>query len=218
MRTRNEKNNGNTLVETLVVISILGIFMGIALPGVSKSFRVISQVKQMTARYPNARLALGRMSEMIRHTYPAALDSGSSFVGKSSAIEAGAIMLPSDEITFPILDTSYGHLRSAQEITYRVDLIPEKGETLRGLVEKRSFAGALAGAGAEETIKGRIVGLNFRYLSDAAGSENWEEQWPPSSSDEAGGVPAAVEITIFVLGDISPEPKSFTTVVNIPSQ
>jgi prepilin-type N-terminal cleavage/methylation domain-containing protein len=217
MRIDNTKKGGMTLIETLVVISILGIFMGIAIPSVIKSFTLISQVKKTTVRYPNARKALGRISDRIRRTYPAALESGVPFVGKSAAIEAGEIKLPSDELSFMVLDTGYSHLRSAHEISYRLDLDPEKGETLRGLVEKRSFIGAVKESGAEETIPGNIVGLDFRYLDDSLEPAEWVEEWP-SAAGEANLVPAAVKITIFALGEISPKPKSFTTVVNVPSQ
>lgn len=218
MHSRKRKNRGMTLIEVLVVMAILGIFMAIAVPSVIKSFRLISQVKQMTIRYPNARKALGRMSDTIRQTYPAALRSGASFVGKSASLRAGEIMLPSDELSFPVLDTGYSHVRSAHEISYRLELDPAEGETLRGLVERRSFIGAAADAGIEEAMTGKIVGLNFRYLDDSLEPAEWVEEWPPSSSEKTVRVPAAVKITIFTLGAISPKPRSFTTVVNIPSQ
>ena len=206
-----------TLVETLVVISVLGIFMAIAIPSVIQSFALISKIKKTTVRYPNARKALGRISDRIRQTYPAASESGIPFVGKSAAIKAGELMLPSDELSFMVLDTGYSHVRSAHKISYRLDLAPEKGETLRGLVEKRSFIGAVEGSGVEETIPGNIVGLDFRYLDDSLEPAEWVEQWP-SAAGGANLAPAAVRITIFAMGEISPEPKSFTTVVNVPSQ
>lgn len=227
MDLRSKKDTGMTIIELLVVISILGIFMGIAVPTVIKSFKVISQVKQITVRYPTARKALARISTMIRQTYPAALASGAPFVGRNASFEAGGIMIPSDEISFPVLDTDYAHLRSTQEISYRLDLIVEGEDSRRGLVERRSFLGAAPGAGIEETIAGRIIGLDFRYLDDSTEPSRWVETWPPASPQEVdaaqvamqtAGLPAAVKITIFILGGISPQPKSFTTVVNIPSR
>ena len=223
MYSNKRKNRGMTLIETLVVISILGIFMAIAIPSVIQSFKVISQVKRLTIRYPSARKALLRMSDKIRRTYPSALKSGVAFVGKSSSVEAGEIMLPYDELSFPVLDTGYSHVRSTHEISYRLDLGSAEGKpaekrVLRGLVEKRTFIGAIEAAGAEETVWDRIVGLDFRYLNESVGPAEWVEEWPPPSAIKADAVPAAVRITIFVLGDISPEPRSFTTVVNIPSR
>ena len=94
-----------SLIEVIVVIAILGIFMAICVPSVIKSFKVTSQVKKMTVRYPDARKALERMSERIRRTYPAALQSGAAFEGKSSSVEVGGIMLPFDSLSFPVLDT-----------------------------------------------------------------------------------------------------------------
>jgi prepilin-type N-terminal cleavage/methylation domain-containing protein len=217
MQTGKLKSGGMTLVETLVVVSILGVFMAIAIPSVMQSFTLISQVKKTTVRYPNARKALGRISDKIRQTYPIALESGAPFVGESTAIEAGDLMLPSDELSFMVLDTGYSHVRSAHKISYRLDLDPEKGETLRGLIEERSFVGAVEGAGMEETVPGSIVGLDFRYLDDSTEPAEWVDEWPSAAGD-SNVVPAAVRITIFVLGEISPEPKSFTTVVNVPAQ
>lgn len=219
MLFQKKKNDGMTLIELLVVIAILGIFMGIAVPSVIKSVRLTSQVRRMTERYPNARNALTRMSDTIRSTYPAAVKSGIPFVGRNSSLEAGGVMLPSDELSFPVLDTGYSHVRSVQKVSYQLDLNPEKGESLRGLVEKRSFAGAAPDTGAEETIAGRIVGLDFRYLDDSVSPQVWAEQWPPASNNKKKKIlPAAVKITIFMLGEISPQPKSFTTIVNIPSK
>lgn len=212
------KDRGMTLLELLVVIAILGIFMSIAVPGVIRSFRLISQVKQTTARYPNARMALERMSETIRHTYPMAQFSGAPFIGKSDSVEASGIMLPYDELSFPILDTSYSHLRSAHKISYKLNLEPGEGEALGALIEKRSFIGAAENAGIEETIAEKVVGLDFRYLDDSLVPAEWTDEWPVSPEEETSRVPSAVKITILVLGEISPEPRSFTTVVNIPAQ
>jgi prepilin-type N-terminal cleavage/methylation domain-containing protein len=207
-----------TLIEVLVVIAILGIFMAICVPSVIKSFRVTSQVKNMTARYPDARKALARISDGIRRTYPTALQSGAAFEGKNSSIEIGGIMLPSDSLSFPVLDTAYSHVRSAHKISYSLDLAGTEGEPLRGLVEKRSFFGAVAEAGIEESMPGQIVGLDFRYLDDSLKPAQWVEVWPPSPEEQTDRVPAAVKITIFSLGEVSPEPKSFTTVANIPAR
>jgi prepilin-type N-terminal cleavage/methylation domain-containing protein len=219
MKPGRKKIRGMTLIEVLVVISILGIFMAIAMPAVMKSFRVTTRVKSMTIRYSDARKALGRISESIRRTYPAGLDHGISFEGKSASIEAGPIMLPHDRLSFPIIDTRYSHLRSAHRISYSLDLNPSEGETLRGLVEKRSFIGAKGEAGVEKTVTGKIVGLDFRYLDDSVDPAQWVEQWPPLNDTAGSGrVPAAIKTTIFVLGEISPEPKSFTTITNIPAR
>jgi prepilin-type N-terminal cleavage/methylation domain-containing protein len=215
-----------TLIELLAAIAVLGIFMGIALPSVIKSVHLTSQVRHVTERYPNSRKALNRMADTIRSAYPGAVESDILFVGASSSLEAGGIMIPSDELSFPILDTSYAHFRSVQRISYRVDLSSVEGEPLRGLVEHRSFAGAAPGTGMEETVLDRIVGLDFRYLDDSVSPQVWAQQWPPEAEGEAAGeaerkiarFPAAVKVTIFVLGDISPRPTSFTTIVNIPSK
>ena len=218
MNLRAIKNRGMTLIEVIVVIAILGIFMAICVPSVIKSFKVTSQVKKMTARYPDARKTLGRMSDRIRRTYPAAIQSGAPFEGKSSSVEVGGIMLPSDSLSFPVLDTGYSHVRSAHAISYSLDLVGAEGKARRGLVEKRSFIGAVAEAGIEENMAGNIVGIDFRYLDDSLKPAQWVEIWPPLSAEQVDRVPAAVKITILSLGEISPEPKSFTTVVNIPAR
>ncbi len=216
------KTRGMSLIEVIVVISIMGIFMGLAIPSVMQSFKLISRAKQMTARYPDARKTLDRMSKKIRRAFPTTLKSGAEFVGKSASIKAGDIMLPYDELSFPILDTDYAHLRSIHKISYKLDLgSPEDKTVLRGLVEKRSFIGAVEGAGTEESVWKSVVGLDFRYLDDSAEPAEWIEEWPPPSRGEAvraARAPAAVRITIFALGVISPEPRTFTTVVNVPSR
>ena len=86
MHVRMRKTSGTTVIEIVVVIAILGIFMAIAIPAVTKSFRLMSQTKRLTARYPNARRALDRVSDMVQQTYPAALASGVSFIGRAPTI------------------------------------------------------------------------------------------------------------------------------------
>jgi prepilin-type N-terminal cleavage/methylation domain-containing protein len=112
MRSSTSKNHGMTLIETLVVISILGIFMAIAIPSVIKSFTLITQIKKMTVRYPNARKALVRMSDTMRRAYPAAPESSTPFVGKSASIEAGDLVLPSDEYRIVWISTQEKGKRS----------------------------------------------------------------------------------------------------------
>ncbi|UCD58689.1 MAG: hypothetical protein JSV16_06160, partial [Candidatus Hydrogenedentota bacterium] len=85
----------------------------------------------------------------------------------------------------------------------------------------------------------------FEYLDDSVDPPEWVEEWPPTSTGEVtagpdpgvpkpaetarppslepaapGSVrpPRAVKITVFMLGEISPRPTSFTTVVNVPSR
>jgi prepilin-type N-terminal cleavage/methylation domain-containing protein len=211
-----------TMIELLVVIAILGIFMGIAVPGVTKSFQAMSQVKRLTARFPEARESLDTMSQTLRSAFPKAVTDGETFVGKSAAYEAGGIRIPSDELSFPILDSAYAHLRSAQRISYRLSLDRNDDETPAGLIQTRSFIGAESGTGVRKTILERAVGLDLRYLDDRQEPAQWVEEWPPASLDSSSGqdalLPAAVKITVFMFGEVSPQPTSFTTVVNLPAR
>ena len=234
MHWRMRKDSGMTIIEIVVVIAILGIFMAIAIPTVTKSFRLMSQTKRLTARYPNARRALDRVSDMVQQTYPAALASGASFIGRNGSFEAGGVRIPSDELSFPVLDTKYAHVRSVQKISYRLELNPKEEEAHRGLVQTRSFPEAAPESGIKETIFERVVGLDFSYLDNSLDPPQWVSEWPPTSgtsselddSGEAGQraepqstrLPEAVKITIFVPGEISPRPKTFATVVNVPSR
>ena len=78
MPMRQREDTGMTVLEILVVIAILGIFMGIAIPSVTRAFRSMEHVKGLTSRYPEARRALGRISDMVRQTYPAAFAAEAS--------------------------------------------------------------------------------------------------------------------------------------------
>jgi prepilin-type N-terminal cleavage/methylation domain-containing protein len=224
---RRKRNVGTTLIELLVVIAILGIFMGIAIPSVIKSSHAMEQAKRLTARYPNAHRALDQISNTLRQTYPAALAMGESFVGQSESYEAGGISLPLDRLSFPILDTKYAHLRSVQRISYELEKNTEPENVPMALMGMRSFLDAPADKGIKETVLGRVVGLDFRYLDDSTDPPQWISQWPPESANEIASdakatrpdrVPQAVEITIFMLGEISARPKSFSIVVNVPSR
>jgi len=247
MRVRLERNEGMTLIEIIVVIMILGIFMAIAVPGITKSFRAMDQAKRLTARYPRARAALDQISNMLRQTYPAAFSAESAFIGRSSSFEAGGIKLPSDELTFPVLDTKYAHVRSAQMVSYQLELKPSEEDSARGLVQRRTFLGTGSTTIIEETVLERVVGLDFNYLDDSTDPPQWVNEWPPPAAEGEGSssllkeavekirevvsgaptaaapenvnrVPGAVKITIYVPGEISPKPKSFTTVTNIPAR
>lgn len=223
MQSRLEKAEGMTIVELLVVIAILGIFMGIAIPSVSRSFRSMDQAKRMTARYPDAWRALEQVSNMLRQTFPAAIASGEAFVGRSGAYAAGGAMIPSDELRFPILDTAYGHVGSAQRISYRLDLGSGQEDSPMSLVQTRSSLGAAAEAGVKETLLPGAMGLDFSYLDGSSDPPEWVQEWPPLPAQEATvpdsvRLPKAVKVTVFMLGAISPRPTSFTTVVNVPSE
>lgn len=224
---RRRQNTGTTLIELLVVIAILGIFMGIAIPSVIKSSHAMEQAKRLTSRYPHAHRALDQISSTLRQTYPEALAMGESFIGQSESYEAAGINLPSDRISFPVLDTNYSHLRSVQRISYELEKSAEPDYSPMALMGMRSFLDAPADKGIKEPLLGRVVGLDFRYLDDSTDPPQWIGQWPPESAEEIvpgaessrpGRVPQAVEITIFMLGEISPQPTSFSTVVNVPSQ
>jgi prepilin-type N-terminal cleavage/methylation domain-containing protein len=233
MHSRLRKDGGMTMIELLVAIMILGIFMGIAVPGIIKSFQAMDQAKRLTARYPKSHKALEQMSRMLRQTYPTALSAESPFAGRSDSIEAGGVKLPFDDITFPVLDTKYAHVRSAQTISYRLELNPSEEDSPKGLVQTRSFLATDSTTVIKETILERIVGLDFSYLDDSVDPPRWENEWPPPVTEDGAApqseevavkiegairVPAAVKMTIFVPGEISPKPRSFTTVVNIPAR
>jgi hypothetical protein len=186
------------------------------------------------------------MSTMLRHTYPAALSPTSAFVGRNLSIDAGGIKLPCDEVSFPVLDTAYAHVRSAQKITFKLELDPADAQSPSGLVQTRLFLDTASTTAVEETILERVVGLNFSYLDGSTDPPKWVNEWPPAPLDEenvpvkpkesAGAeevvpgistvtaredtvrVPDAVKISILVPGEVSPKPKSFTTVINIPAR
>jgi prepilin-type N-terminal cleavage/methylation domain-containing protein len=235
MKMHATRKSGMTMIETLVVIAILGIFMAIAVPGVVRSFRVMRQVKELTSRYPSAHRAMNRISATVREAYPEALLKGEAFVGRSGVYQAGGTVLPSDELSVPVLDTKYAHLSSVQTVTYQVKAASIEEESLPTLVERRSFFGAAPDTGTEEIIPGGVVGLDFAYLDDAAEPPQWVTAWPPDEAAEAEPemtedqppageevrqsprLPAAVKITVFISQEFSREPKSFTTIVNVPS-
>ncbi len=247
MQSTLKKDQGMTLIEVIVVIAILGIFMAIAVPGIIKSFRAMDQAKRLTARYPNAHKALNQMSNMLRHTYPTALTSTSAFIGRNLSVETGGIRIPRDELNFSVLDTTYAHVRSAQRITLKLEVNPSEEKSPGGLVQTRLFLDTASTTAVKEIILERIVGLDFSYLDGSTDPPRWVNEWPPASREEERvdseakelvgtmsetasdrattaaqeqgiRVPDAVKITIFVPGEVSPEPKSFTTVVNIPAR
>lgn len=247
MQSKLRRDEGMTLIEVLVVIMILGIFMAIAVPGIIKSFKAMDQAKRLTARYPNAHKALNQMSNMLRHTYPTALSPTSAFIGRNLSIEAGGIKLPCDELNFPVLDTTYAHVRSAQRITFKLESNPAEQNSPSGLVQTRLFLDTASTTAVKETVLERVVGLEFSYLDGSTDPPQWVNEWPPASPDEEGAplepkesaettqeavsdipvaatqedsirVPDAVKITIYVPGEVSPKPKSFTTVINIPAR
>lgn len=222
MQSRRKEAGGMTIIELLVVIAILGIFMGIAIPSVTKSFRSMEQAKRVTSRYPDAWRALERVSNTLRQTFPAALTAGGAFVGRSGSYDAGGAMIPSDELRFPILDTGYERVGSVQRISYRLDVGSGEEDPAMSLVQIRSSLGAAAEAGVKKTLLPRAVGLDFSYLDDSSDPPEWVQEWPPLPAQEAAStdparLPKAVKVTVFTLGAISPQPTSFTTVVNVPS-
>jgi hypothetical protein len=154
--------------------------------------------------------------------------------------------IPSDELSFPVLDTGLANSGSAQEITYRLELTPQSENSPTGLVQTRSALGAPAETGLKETVLKKAIGLDFSYLDDSVNPPQWVPEWPPagaaannpptpSSSGIAGvaeggqapgaGVtpqsvrlPQAVKVTVYMVGATLKQPITFTTVVNVPSR
>jgi len=245
MHSRTRKDAGMTLMEVLVVIAILGIFMALAIPSITRSFRTMERAKILTSRYPDAWRALDRVSSMVRQTYPAALAAGGSFVGRHDSYELGGMKIPSDELSFPVLDTGLATSGSVQEITYRLELSPPSENAPTGLVQTRSALGATAETGLKETILKRAIGLDFSYLDDSVNPPQWVPEWPPAgaaannppvpSSPGVAGVaegaqapaaatpqsvrvPQAVKVTVYMVGAALKQPITFTTVVNVRSR
>jgi hypothetical protein len=221
--------------------------MGIAIPSVSKSFQSMDMAKRTTSRYPDAWRTLDAISDMLRRTYPTALTSGGAFVGRNISYDAGGVMIPSDELSFPVLDTGLAQVGSVQEVSYRLEQAPEGEVYPMVLVQTRASLGAEAGVGIQETLLARAIGLDFSYLDESVEPAEWVQEWPPASAGASlppgwatevvkavleGQMPAsgtapepklvrlprAVKITIFMPGEITRQPTSFTTVVNVPSR
>jgi prepilin-type N-terminal cleavage/methylation domain-containing protein len=221
---------GMTILELLVVIAVLGIFMGIAIPSVMKSFTLMARAKKSAARYPDVRRALGAMSDTIRQAYTAA-EAGTGLVGRDGSYEAAGIMLPADEMHFFVLDSRYSRIGSVQEIDYALQLNPAQGDSERGVVQSRSPLSA-PDAGIREALLPEAVALDFRYLDNSQKPPAWVQEWPPkkananipytaeaeTASPAAPEMPAAVEITVYLLGGASSQPSPFRAVVNLPSQ
>lgn len=215
MQMRERKEAGMTIIEMLVVIAILGIFMGIAIPSVVKSFTTMQQAKRITVSYPEAWRALNRVSEMVRQTYPLAASTEASFQGRNGSYDAGEIKIPSDELTFLVFDTGYARFGSVQKISYRLE--PRAEDSPGGLVQIRSALGS-EDTGVRETLLKSAVGLDFSYLDGSVEPWQWVQQWPASQQGaELTRPPKAVKITVFMLKQMAREPKSFTTIVNVPS-
>ncbi len=222
---------GMTVLELLVVIAIMGILMGIAIPSVIKSFKTMGRAKKMTATYPEARRALGAMSDMLRQAYEIP-NASSTFTGQSDSYEAGGVKFPLDEVSFPVFDTRYAAIGSVQTITYSLQVASSPQDSLRGLIQTRSALGAPPEMGIRETLFPDAVALQFRYLDPAQNPPEWVSEWPfpaapgipsavtaeePAKAYSAASLPAAVEITVFALREGSAQPIPFRAVVNLPS-
>lgn len=215
------------MVEVLVVIAILGIFMALAIPSVTKSFRTMERARTLTSRYPDALKALDKVSSTVKQTYPAALAAGGLFVGRHDSYELGGMKIPSDELRFPVLDTGFAASGSSvQQITYRLELTPPSENAPTGLVQTRSALGAPAEAGLKETVLKRAIGLDFSYLDDSVTPPQWVSEWPPpgagqsasaSPAPQSARVPQAVKVTVYMVGAALKEPITFTTVVDVRS-
>lgn len=223
--------SGMTMLELIVAIAIFGIFMALAIPTVTKSITSMGRVKSSTAAYPEARRALGAVSDALRQAYIAS-DAGVYFDGKSSSYEAGGIMFPADEISFPMLDSRYARLGSVQNMSFKLELTPTVNDTLHGLIQTRAPAGAPPGSGLRESLLEEAIGLDLKYLDTSQDPPAWVQEWPPeketltmTSEPQAPAqapsaqylLPAAVEVTIYVLGKVSVQPIPFRMIVNIPA-
>lgn len=202
-----------TIIETVVVIAILGIFMGIAAPSIMKSHRAMKQAERITLRYPDAWHALDEVSTTLRQTYPKPV-AKVSFTGHNSSYEAGGIMIPSDELSFPVFDTEYAAFGTVQKLSYRFERT--ENEAAGTLVQIRSsFAGDSEAEGVRETLLEGVIGFDVSYLDGSVEPMQWVTQWPPDT--HATSRPKAVKVTVLMLQDLALAPTAFSTVVNLPT-
>ncbi|RJP20533.1 MAG: prepilin-type N-terminal cleavage/methylation domain-containing protein [Candidatus Abyssobacteria bacterium SURF_5] len=217
--------SGMTILELLVVIAIFGIFMSVAIPSVFKSFGSMARAKKSTAQYPETRRALGTISDMVRQTHPSPIDAV-KFRGKNGSYEAGGIVFPADELRFPIFDSRYAGLGSIQKMEYRLELSPDGDDSPRGLLQTRSPIGAPPESGLCESLLSDAVGLDVKYLDSSQNPPEWVQEWPPENKPATPGeegttasasLPAALEITVYILRGISAQPTPFRISVNVPA-
>jgi len=227
MRANRTASGGMTILELLVVIAVMGIFMGIAIPSVMKSFTAMERAKKTAAQYPDARRALGAVSDTLRRTYPAT-DAGAQFVGRNNSYEAGGVRFPLDEIRFAVMDDRFAAIGSVQNIMYSLQLPPAPPDS-RGLMQTRSPLEGPVDSGIRESLLSDAIAFDARYLDDSQDPPEWVQEWPPQRgavgsvlshlglTQEADLLPAAVEITVYTLKAGSSQPMPFRTVVNLPS-
>ncbi len=214
---RRHSSAGMTIVETVVVIAILGIFMAIAVPSVMKAYRAMKQAERITLRYPNAWHALDTISTTLRRAYPQRV-ANVAFEGRNDSYEAGGIKIPSDALSFPVFDTAYAAFGSVQKLSYRLERPQDGG--VGALVQIRSsIAGDDVEGGVRETLIEGIIGFDISYLDGSVEPEQWVTQWPPVSEPATSQPdrPKAVRMTVLLLQDLALAPTAFSTVVNVPT-
>jgi hypothetical protein len=133
-------------------------------------------------------------------------------------------MFPSDDLSFPILNSRYARVGSFQKINYQLILTRTSNDELQGLIQTRSAVEAPPDAGVRESLLPQAMALDFRYLDDSQEPAVWTQEWPPPQDaadvtepdDVSARAPAAVEITIYLFGPGS-SPAPFRAVVNLPA-
>lgn len=196
MRVRHRR--GMTLIETLVMLGLTGIFGGIALPMIRTTTRGIRRNQDFAAQFVIGRQALDDVSAQIRQIAPLPGGAGAILVGEDGA-EPNTIR---DRLT--MTGTSLAQLRAGALST--VDYYIEPDATGARVLWKRTRA--LDGRTHVRAVGRNIVGFDVAYL--AAGE--WHRAW---SGPE---LPDAVRVVVHVIPFPGARSRTMFTEVNVPGR
>lgn len=218
MTTIPHRNQGFTLLEILMAISIFAIVISLAYGSYRATFRIIDSTESQTEIYNKARIAMDRISS----------DLGSLYLGTTGFLQGTPQNLGNKEAdTMRFTSTAHLVLNRKEQpagyaiIAYTVEEAPE-GKGLRLFRLDKAFRptetdepdlnkGLLLSDGLQE--------VQFLYHSNKGElQDNWDSKEIEKADTKAQKLPDRIEINLLYTNPgADDKPIRFTTAVTFPS-
>ena len=219
MRNNTEKENGFTLIEILISISIVTILVGLLYGTFRSTVETSEAIDRDADPYRVSRIVFYQLTkdltmfnqDAVATSTPVSTFPGSQPLfgalqihGESRSLFIDGANYPNDAIAFvslarpPVLQ-GFSVLDRA-EISYSIS----EGSLMRNTRFRNKPV--------KNEVGDAVLGINFRYFESQ--KKEWLDEWDPSATT---GIPLAIEVTLILKGHLSVKERTFKTAIGLPS-
>lgn len=189
---------GMTLVETIVMLGLLGIFGTIAVPVFQRTLRGIRRSQGYAGQFEVGRKALRALTTHVHQRAALPGTAGPSLAG----VDGGAGAAAHDQLTLTATDFSQLGRGTIFTVDYFLRPADRASGTPAHLMRRLT---APDGSSREVPVGMNVVGFDCAYLADGI----WHETW------DAPTLPEAVRLAVYMAHQPGARPRALYTEVNL---